>query len=234
MTKTLLIIPAYNEGDSLKKIASSLKSFTYDKILINDGSEDDTKAQAEKLGFKVIDLANNLGIGGAVQTGFIYAKEQDYDFAIQVDGDGQHNPAEIEKLFKEMKKTKSDVVIGSRFMKGADISSTTRARLWGIMLLNSIIWATSGLKIKDSTSGFRLYNKKAIDYLSSFYPEDYPEPEAIVALAKHGFKISEVGVKMEKREIGKSSISPLKSVFYIIKVSFSIIVNLIRNKEYDL
>lgn len=231
--KLLIIIPAFNEEESLGKIKKSLDNFRYDYILVNDGSKDKTKEIAKRLNFNVIDLANNLGIGGAVQTGFIYAKKNKYDYAVQLDGDGQHDPGEIDKMVDKMIKSRSDIVIGSRFINGDDATSTTTARIWGIRLLRLLIQLVTRLKIKDPTSGFRLYNKKAIDYLGYYYPEDYPEPEAIVALSRHGFKISEINVKMHKRMAGKSSITPIKSLLYMAKVAFSILINQIRNKEYD-
>lgn len=229
---TLVIIPAYNEALSIPVLAKEFRAINekFDIVVIDDGSTDETTFAAKNNSLNVITLANNLGIGGAVQTGFIYAKEKGYQYAVQVDGDGQHPPKEIKKLLQKMVTDDADVVIGSRFIEKKGFQSTI-ARRAGINLINAFVWFFSGLKIKDCTSGFRAYNQKAISFLSENYPEDYPEPEALVVLKRNGFKIIERSVIMEERISGKSSITALKSVNYVIKVLFALLINFLRRRN---
>lgn len=229
---TLVIIPAYNEALSIPVLAKEFRAINekFDIVVIDDGSTDETTLAAKNNSLNVITLANNLGIGGAVQTGFIYAKEKGYQYAVQVDGDGQHPPKEIKKLLQKMVTDDADVVIGSRFIEKKGFQSTI-ARRAGINLINAFVWFFSGLKIKDCTSGFRAYNQKAISFLSENYPEDYPEPEALVVLKRNGFKIIERSVIMEERISGKSSITALKSVNYVIKVLFALLINFLRRRN---
>jgi glycosyltransferase involved in cell wall biosynthesis len=231
--KILIIIPAYNEGANIKNVILSLKkeNKNFTCLVINDGSKDNTQAEAEATGQAiVIELPSNLGIGGAVQTGFKYALYNNYDYAIQFDGDGQHLPAEIIKILTPLYKNECDACIGSRFIEKTDGFQSTFMRRVGIKffeLLNNLLIKQ---KITDSTSGFRAYNKKTIAFLAAHYPTDYPEPETIILLGKNGFTVKEVSVEMQERQGGDSSISGLKSAHYMIKVSLSILMAAQRAK----
>lgn len=229
MKKVLMIIPAYNEEinilNTVKKVkAVKIPKIELDYIVINDGSTDRTREILETENIKHINLVNNLGIGGAVQTGYRFAKYNHYDIAIQFDGDGQHDEHYIETLIRPIIEEKYDFVVGSRFVgKESDFKSSSTRRL-GIKLLSSLIRICTGVKIKDVTSGFRAANNKIINMFVSYYPSDYPEPETLVTLIKSGCKIKEVPVRMLEREGGTSSIRALKSLFYMIKVGLAIII----------
>jgi glycosyltransferase involved in cell wall biosynthesis len=176
-----------------------------------------------------VDLPYNLGIGGAVQTGFKYALTHGYDYMVQIDGDGQHLPSEVVKLFDTMVSNGCDMVIGSRFL---DIQSfrTTWLRRMGIKVFYLIFRMLINAKITDGTSGFRMYNRNGIALMAKYYPDDYPEPDAIILLKKHGLRIAEVGVEMKEREHGVSSISMIKSPYYMTKVIVSIFFSYIRTR----
>ena len=226
--KVLVIIPAYNEEKSILKTVNSLekiklKGHTLDYVVINDGSSDKTKevCQSNKLNF--IDLPFNLGIGGAVQTGYKYAYYNNYDVAIQFDGDGQHDGSYINNLVTEIKNG-NNIVIGSRFVSELSEFKSTKIRRIGISFLSWLIKVVTDKKIYDPTSGFRAADKKIIKLFANDYPIDYPEPDTIVTVIKKGYKVSEIPVKMNKRENGKSSINPIKSIYYMIKVSLAIII----------
>ncbi|NHN32473.1 glycosyltransferase family 2 protein [Paenibacillus agricola] len=228
--KILIVVPAYNEQNNILRVIWDIRQTipTADILVVNDCSIDQTSANARKAeGVKVVDLPYNLGIGGAVQTGFKYATAHGYDYMVQIDGDGQHLPSEVTKLFEAMVRNGSDMVIGSRFL---DIQSfrTTRLRRMGIKVFYLIFRMLIHAKITDSTSGFRMYNKQGIALMAKYYPDDYPEPDAIILLKKHGLQISEVGVEMREREHGVSSISALKSPYYMTKVIVSIFFSYIR------
>jgi glycosyltransferase involved in cell wall biosynthesis len=230
--KILIVIPAYNEQNNILKVIWDVrKNIPHSDILvINDCSLDGTSSNARKAeGVKVVDLPYNLGIGGAVQTGFKYANIHGYDYMVQIDGDGQHLPSEVAKLLNTMTQRSCDMVIGSRFL---DIQSyrTTWSRRLGIKVFYLLFRLLIQTKVTDSTSGFRIYNKRSIQLLSKYYPEDYPEPDAIILLKKHGLQICEVGVEMKEREHGSSSITPIKSPYYMAKVILSIFFSYIRTR----
>jgi glycosyltransferase involved in cell wall biosynthesis len=230
--KVLIVVPAYNEQNNILKVIADIRESdpAFDILVINDCSRDGTSATAKKeRGVKVVDLPYNLGIGGAVQTGFKYAHANRYDYMVQIDGDGQHMAKEVSKLHGQMKLSGSDMVIGSRFL---DIKSfrTTWSRRLGIKIFDILFRMLIHTKVTDSTSGFRMYNKKSIELLSKHYPDDYPEPDAIIMLKKHGLRISEVGVEMREREHGSSSITPIKSPYYMAKVILSIFFTSIRTR----
>mgnify|MGYP000847856483 FL=1 len=217
--KTLIIIPAYNEEESIKKVINSVYEQNIkncDVLVVNDGSNDNTYKEAKKTNAIVIDSPNNLGIGGAVQTGYLYAKKYNYDIAIQLDGDGQHDPKYIQNLINEILKG-NDLVIGSRFVKKTDYKQTF-FRMFGINIISSIIKLMTHVKIYDTTSGYRAANKNVIEEFVENYPYDYPEPCTNMYMIKKGYKVNEIPVKMKKRETGVSSISPLKSISYMFKV----------------
>lgn len=225
--KVILIIPAHNEEDSIKKTINSIKG--YDYIIINDGSTDQTEKILIDNNYNHISLCFNLGIGGAVQTGYKYASENNYDIAIQFDADGQHDAKSIKDLIQPIIDGKADFTIGSRFVKknSSNFKSSFLRRV-GIRLISNVIFLFSKTRIYDTTSGFRAANKKAIAYFAENYPKEYPEPVSDYELIKLGYKVAEVPVKMHEREAGKSSIHSWKSAYYVINVLLSIFVIKIR------
>ena len=229
--KKLVIIPAYNESASIEKtvreIQSKAKEFDY--VVINDCSTDNTRQICEENGFNVVNLPINLGIGGAVQTGYRYAYREGYDMAVQVDGDGQHDPEFLGKMADYMLETNVDMVIGSRFIEKQGFQSSG-ARRMGIKYFTLLIKILTGKTITDPTSGLRLVNRDIIKIFAYDYPKDYPEPESAVAVLRRGKKVEEIPVIMRERNGGVSSISMKKSVYYMIKVSLAIIIERIRVK----
>ncbi len=230
--KILIIIPAYNETANIINVVSSLNQEIPGAhiLVVNDASTDDTSSVASSSNLaSVIDLPANLGIGGAVQTGFKYAVEKDFDIALQFDGDGQHLASEIKALINPIIKKQADVVIGSRFLdKKYKGFKSTFARRIGIRLFGIINSIIINQKITDNTSGFRAYNKKTIHFLAQNYPVDFPEPETIILLGKNNFLITEIFTMMKKRENGVSSISSGDSFYYMIKVLLAVFINAIR------
>ncbi len=234
--KLLIIIPAYNEEKNIIKTYQrikklKIKNYLIDYIIINDGSTDNTKRLLEKDNLNYINLVNNLGIGGCMQTGYKYAYQNDFDFAVQFDGDGQHDEQYIKKLLKTMKINNVDFVIGSRFIDNLSEFKSDVFRRKGIKFLSLLIKIFTKKRIMDVTSGFRIANKEIISLFASQYPDDYPEPETIVFLIKKGYKIMEIPVKMQEREFGVSSITNLKSIYYMIKVSLAIIITSLSVRE---
>ncbi|MEK3726099.1 glycosyltransferase family 2 protein [Paenibacillus sp. FSL H8-0034] len=230
--KILIVVPAYNEQNNILRVIWDIRKTlpSADILVVNDCSLDSTSINARKAeGVKVVDLPYNLGIGGAVQTGFKYALTHGYDYMVQIDGDGQHLPSEVVKLFDTMVLNSCDMVIGSRFL---DIQSfrTTWLRRMGIKVFYLIFRMLIHAKITDGTSGFRMYNRNGIALMAKYYPDDYPEPDAIILLKKHGLRIAEVGVEMKEREHGVSSISMIKSPYYMTKVIVSIFFSYIRTR----
>lgn len=227
--KKLVIIPAYNESENIVNTVKEIKekASDFDYVVINDCSSDKTLEILENNHLNYINLPVNLGIGGAVQTGYKYALEHEYDMAVQVDGDGQHDPAYLHSLEDTLIKEKADMVIGSRFIKNEGFQSTFVRRM-GIVYFTKMIKSLTGTTITDPTSGFRLVNKDVIALFANDYPRDYPEPESIVALLKRKKKVIEVPVQMKERQGGESSIRLWNSVYYMIKVSIAILVECSR------
>jgi hypothetical protein len=227
----LIIVPAYNEEKSIVKVIDDLRSIELelDILIINDGSSDKTSQVARNTcQALVLDLPKNLGIGGAVQTGFKYASRNDYQYAIQFDGDGQHMASEIPKLLAAMEENCCNMVIGSRFLEKHNGFRSTFVRRLGIrlfMIINSIL---IGQKITDNTSGFRAYDRSAIDFLSRYYPVDYPEPEVVILLGKNGLRICEVTTLMQERQGGDSSITGIWGSYYMVKVVLAILMTALR------
>ena len=231
MSKVLIIIPAFNEEFNIEKLLDNIKKECpqFDVIVINDCSKDKTSKVCKYKGINVIDLPVNLGIGGAVQTGYKYALEFGYDIAVQVDGDGQHNPIYIQELVNEVEKG-TDMCIGSRYIEKKGFQSTLARRI-GIKYFSGAIYILSKQKITDPTSGARACNMEVIKCFANSYPKDYPEPETIIALKNKNFTISETAVTMNERETGKSSITAIKSVYYMIKVTLAMIIASITNDK---
>ena len=232
MPSILFIIPAFNEEGSIARVVSELReSFpAADVAVINDGSSDRTSELARRAGATVVDLPINLGIGTAVQTGFILAARRGHDVTVQFDGDGQHLASEVGNLLAPILKGEADVVIGSRFLKRNGYRGPILRRI-GISIFSAINQFLVRQKITDSTSGFRAYNRSSLLYLSTDYPHDYPEPESILNLARRGFRIVEVPVAMKLRETGTSSITLLRSIYYVSKVLLAIMIGMTRRRE---
>lgn len=231
--KTLIIIPAYNESENIQHVIDSLKKIKakdVDYLVVNDCSKDNTEKILKEMKANYVNLPVNLGIGGGVQTGYKYAEENNYDIAIQIDGDGQHDPEYVEKLIEPILAKQANIVIGSRFITKEGFQSSALRR-FGINFLSFIIKVCSGVKVYDVTSGFRAVDKEFIKFYAREYAQDYPEPEAIIAGALAGATIKEVPVIMHERIGGQSSISSFKSVYYMIKVSIAIIVKRIITKD---
>ncbi|MEK4454793.1 glycosyltransferase family 2 protein [Paenibacillus sp. FSL L8-0506] len=230
--KVLGIIPCFNEEENIEALINELSSYSdiLDFVIINDYSTDLTSVICEKNNANVINLPCNLGIGGAVQTGYIYAKKNNYDIAIQIDGDGQHNPAYIKNLIGPIVKDGFDFVIGSRFIEKEGFQSSITRRI-GIVYFSGLLKLLAKRNVSDPTSGFRACNKKVIDFFANNYPTDYPEPESIMALSRNGYRIAEIPVQMRERSGGTSSIKSLKSIYYMIKVTLAIIIDFTRKHQ---
>jgi len=223
--RVLAIVPAYNEEKTISEVILSIKQldFGIDILVINDGSTDRTGMEAQKTEQAlVVNLPANLGIGGAVQTGFKYALRNNYDIAFQFDGDGQHKALEIKKIIGPVMDSEVDVVIGSRFLKKHNGFQSTVARRIGIKIFEYLNMALIHQRITDNTSGFRAYNRKAIGFMADNYPTDFPEPEAVILIGKNGFRMKEVFVSMAARDQGTSSINGFRPLYYMVKVILSI------------
>lgn len=234
--KVLVIVPAYNEELNIVNTVNKIIKYSkksnneIDYIVINDGSSDNTKEICRKNKYNTINLIQNLGIGGAVQTGYKYALNNNYDVAIQFDGDGQHDENYIDNLVNEIKEG-YDFVIGSRFISDLSKFKSSSTRRIGIKIISFLIKICTGKKIYDPTSGFRAANKDVIKIFTNHYPVEYPEPESTTELIKRGYKVVEIPVEMHEREFGISSIKPLKSIYYMFSVSLSIIISSITKKD---
>ncbi len=221
----LVIIPAYNEAESIEKVVDNLIGNypQYDYVVINDGSTDHTGAICAEKGYQVVNLPINLGIGGAVQTGYRYALRNGYSYAVQMDGDGQHDPQFLEGMLETLEKEEADEVIGSRFLKKEGFQSSGSRRT-GITILSILGKILTGIRIMDITSGYRMVGKRLIRIFAEDYPADYPEPEAMVIAATNRCRILEYPVIMKERQSGRSSISPRRAVYYMFKVSLGMII----------
>jgi glycosyltransferase involved in cell wall biosynthesis len=232
--KTLVIIPAFNEEGSVGKVVEEVEIQLpgMDVLVVNDGSTDLTSEIAQAKGAIVLDLPFNLGIGGAMQAGYKYAYEKGYDIAIRVDGDGQHDPKEIPRLLGILIKENVDMVIGSRFIGDSKYQGSMMRKV-GISLLSKVISIIIGQNVTDPTSGFSGANRKVIQLFALSYPQDYPEPEAVVLLHQCGLKIEEVPVGMNKRYAGESSITKIRSIYYMVKVLLAIFVDCFKKRPFS-
>ncbi len=223
--KKLVIIPAYNESLNIEKTVKDVTENApdFDYVVINDCSRDDTLEVLRKNHFSYLNLPVNLGIGGAVQTGYRYAYYHGYDMAVQFDGDGQHNAVYLRKMADELVSSGADMVIGSRFItkEGFQSSGVRRA---GIKFFSGLIKLLTGNTITDPTSGLRIVDRKLLELFKEDYPKDYPEPESAVTVLSKGFKVKEIPVIMNEREGGVSSISMINGLYYMIKVSIAIFI----------
>ena len=235
--RRLAIVPARNEEGAVGLVVEELCVFDpeLDVLVIDDGSEDATAASAAAAGATVVRLPFNLGIGGAVQTGFKYALEQGYDTVIRLDGDGQHDPQEIPQLLAPLARGEADVVVGSRFANGNDGDYRPPfARRAGIRWFAQLVSLLTRQKLTDTTSGFQAVNARAIRLFAADYPHDYPEVEAAVMVVRHKLQIMEVPVKMRDRETGESSITAFRSFYYAIKVTLALLVGIFRRRVVPL
>lgn len=221
--RVLVIIPAYNEQDAIISSVKSVQDAGYDYVVINDGSADDTLKICIENKINVLDLSQNLGIGGAVQAGHKYAQRHGYDIDIQFDGDGQHDASYLDDLVSRVVDG-SDLVIGSRFLEETNGFKSTFMRRVGKTWLAGFLKVFAGVNVTDPTSGFRACGRKAIEVFCNSYPIDYPEPESIAVLSRRGMKVSEIPVVMHERQGGVSSINALASVYYMVKVSLAILI----------
>lgn len=230
------VVPAYNESHAIKNVVEDLvamsvgKNFELTVVVVNDCSADNTGEIIDQLPCVALHLPVNLGIGGAVQTGFKFAYENNFDYAIQVDGDGQHPASEIPKIVAEAVSQGWDITIGSRFLTREGFQSSGMRRT-GIKYFSRLNKLLTGLTIYDTTSGFRLLNKKALGIVSEYYPDEYPEPEALVLFAKHDLKTGEVQVRMRERQGGVSSINSTRAVYYMGKVTLACLFTRVRKTE---
>jgi glycosyltransferase involved in cell wall biosynthesis len=226
----LAVIPAYNESETIATVIEAIREYAprFDTLVIDDGSSDGTALLALRAGAKVLKLPFNVGIGGAVQTGFVYAREHGYDFLAQVDGDGQHDSVELGRLIAAMDEDAVDMVCGSRFLTSEYRYPAPISRRTGIHIFAFLLSRIVGMRISDPTSGFRLYNRRAIELFARNYPHDYPEVEAVLILHRHRLRMREVPVRMYARGGGTSSISTGKSAYYMIKVLLALFVGLAR------
>lgn len=234
MKKVLLIIPAYNEEENILNTYQSIVDYNkknktnYDAIVINDCSTDHTSEICHKNSIPVVDLIHNLGIGGAVQTGYKYAYDHNYDIAVQFDGDGQHDIRYVKNIIDPIINGKADMVIGSRFISDIDTFKSTFARRIGISIISFFMKIVTGRKIYDTTSGFRSCSKELIYDFSLSYPSEYPEPITTAEILRKKYSVLEVPVEMKEREAGTSSIKTWKKAYYMLNVSIALLAVKIR------
>lgn len=231
--RVLIIIPAFNEEKSIEKVVDNITENypQYDYLVVNDCSTDNTRSILEQRGYNHISLPVNLGIGGAVQSGYLYATQNGYDIAIQIDGDGQHDPAYIEKLIAPIVAGEADMTIGSRFIEKQGFQTSLLRRM-GIKLIRGIIRLCCKTDASDTTSGFRATSRELTGFFANVYAQDYPEPEAIVAASLKGFRVKDVPVVMHERDGGVSSINAKRSLYYMIKVSIALVILRIGTRKH--
>ena len=228
--RRVAIVPALNEEVAIAAVVDELRAFDpgLDVVVVDDGSVDRTAAVAAARGARVLRLPFNLGIGGAVQTGFRYAFEHGYDIAVRVDGDGQHDPSQLPFVLEPVLRGDADIAVGSRFAADREGYRSSRTRRIGIRLLAWIVSRIVGQRVTDTTSGFQALNREGIALFARDYPHDYPEVEATVMVFRHRLRLREVPVSMRERGGGRSSITTLRSVYYMVKVLLAIFVGLFR------
>jgi len=233
--RRIAIVPAYNEERNIGRVVGELRTFDpgLEIVVVSDGSVDATAENAEAAGARVLRLPYNLGIGGAVQTGFKYAWREGYDLAVRCDGDGQHVPGELPKVIEPVASGHADIAVGSRFVAGDGYRSSASRRV-GIRLLATIVSAIARQRVTDTTSGFQALNRRALELFAADYPHDYPEVEGMVMTIKHRLRLVEVPVQMREREHGQSSITAFRSVYYMAKVLTALFIGLFRRNVVPL
>lgn len=231
--KILVLIPAYNEEANIGKTIEDVFSSGVDVsiLVINDGSKDKTAKKVLEKGVKLISLPYNLGIGGAVQTGFRYAYENHYDVAVQIDGDYQHDAKYLKDLLALLEHNEADMIIGSRFLPPFSVYQSSFARRFGIHFFAGLISFLTGEKVTDPTSGYRAFNKKLIKVFARYYPHDFPEPEAVLVAKRYQARIKEIPVQMRERFSGQSSIRYFKTMYYMIKVTLAILLDTFKQRK---
>jgi len=229
--RRVAIVPAYNEEACIARVIEEIRAFDpgFEVVVVDDGSVDRTAQVAERCGARVVRLPYNLGIGGAVQTGYRYALEHGFDLAVQVDGDGQHDPAELPRVLEPLLDGEADMVVGSRFLGAGSFRSSFSRRI-GIRVFAAVISLVVRQRVTDTTSGFRAVGRRGIALFAADYPHDYPEVEATVMVVRHRLRLKEVPVAMRERAGGRSSITPGRSVYYMVKVLLAIFVGLFRKR----
>jgi glycosyltransferase involved in cell wall biosynthesis len=227
--RRVALVPAYNEEESIGAVIDEIRAADpeIEIVVVDDGSSDDTAGAAAGRGARVLRLPFNLGIGGAVQTGYRYAHEHGFQLALRVDGDGQHDPAWFGLLAGPVLSGHADIAVGSRFI-GSSGYRSSRTRRQAIRVLSWTVTLLVGGRVTDPTSGFQVTNRRAIALFADHYPHDYPEVEATVLAAKAGLRRAEVPVEMRERSAGRSSIGALRSVYYMVKVMLAIFVAVFR------
>jgi glycosyltransferase involved in cell wall biosynthesis len=228
--RRIAVVPAFNEQQNVGRVIEEIRAFDpgLDIVVVDDGSVDATAAVARQHGATVLVLPFNLGIGGAVQTGFRYAFEHEYDLAVRVDGDGQHDPAQLDRVIAPVLAGEADIAVGSRFVADVEGYRSSRSRRLGIRLLAVVVSRIVGRRVTDTTSGFQALNRKGIALFARDYPHDYPEVEATVMVSRHRLRAVEVPVSMRERSSGRSSITAARSIYYMVKVLLAIFVGLFR------
>ena len=229
--RVLIVIPAYREEKSIGPIVSSLREkYPHDILVVNDGSPDRTAMEAAKAGAVVLDLPCNLGIGGAVQTAFQYARDRGYGAVVRIDGDGQHEIDDIPRVLEPIVAGNADAVIGSRFLGAADYRASI-PRIMGIHLFRLMVNLFTGYRVTDPTSGFFAVSRRLIEFFAAHYPSDYPEVDAYILMHRLKAEALEVPVRMYARSEGKSSITTFRALYYMVKVTLSFLINCIRRFE---
>jgi glycosyltransferase involved in cell wall biosynthesis len=221
----LVIVPAFNEAKNLPGVIAGLREHApaCDVVVIDDGSTDATAMVATSLGVRVLRCALNLGIGGAVQTGYLWARDHGYEAAVQIDGDGQHDARHLAEALAPVARDEADMVIGSRFLAAEGFRSTVLRRA-GIRYLGWFLRLRCGARVTDPTSGFRVAGRRAIELFASRYPSDYPEPESIGVAVLAGLRVREIPVQMRERAHGRSSIDAWRTLYYLVKVSLALVL----------
>jgi glycosyltransferase involved in cell wall biosynthesis len=235
--RRLAIVPAFNEEDAIGRVVEEIRAYDphLEVVVVDDGSHDRTAQVARAAGARVLRLPFNLGIGGAVQTGFRYAHENEFELAVRVDGDGQHDPAQLGAVIEPVLRGEADIVVGSRYLSpGGDGYRSSVPRRVGIRILASVVSLLTGQRITDPTSGFQALNRKAIALFAADYPHDYPEVEALVLLLRHRLGLREVPIEMRPRAAGRSSIQTLSSGYYMVKVLLALLVGSFRRNAVPL
>jgi glycosyltransferase involved in cell wall biosynthesis len=227
-TRVLVVVPAYREEKKIGEVVSAVRErFRYDVLVVNDGSPDGTSAAARTAGAIVVDLPCNLGIGGAVQTGFLYARNRGYDAVVRIDGDGQHDPDDIVALLGPVLRGEADAAVGSRFLGKTEYRGSI-PRIFGIGFFRVLVRLFTGFRVTDPTSGFFAINRRLIAFYASHYPSDYPEVDAYILMHRMKARAVEIPARMYERQEGKSSITPLQAMYYMVKVTLSFLINCIR------
>ena len=228
--RRVALVPAFNEEANVGRVVDEIRAFdpSLDVVVVDDGSYDRTAEVAHEHGATVVRLPFNLGIGGAVQTGFRFAFEHGYDLAVRIDGDGQHDPSQLDRILAPVVRGEADIAVGSRFAGERDGYRSSRSRRLGIRLLAWVVSRIVGRRVTDTTSGFQALNRRAIELFAHDYPHDYPEVEATIMVSRHRLRSVEVPVSMRERGGGRSSITALRSVYYMVKVLLAIFVGLFR------